>query len=76
MARIKEKYIPTPDPVRVITEDGIINWYGIQAPRYYPDWEHHRAWLKYHTGSASTPCREGYALADMPYDIEANVLAH
>lgn len=74
--RVKEKYVPIPDPIQAITEDGIINWYGQQAPRFYKGWQSHRAWLAYHTGSASTPCREGYELVDMPYDMEANTLAH
>lgn len=74
--RVPEKYIPTPDPVRVITPDGAIQWYGIQAPRYYKGWQAHRAWLLHHTGSASTPCREGYELDKLPMDLDAHVLAH
>lgn len=76
---LQQLQVAIPDPVRVITEDGVINWYGAQAPRFYPDWRGHRAWLLYHTGSASTPCREGYELdrcPETPYNIEANALAH
>lgn len=76
MAKIRARYIPTPTPIQVISPEGIISWYGEQAPRYYPDWQQHRAWLEYHTGSASTPCREGYELDKLPMDLDAHVLAH
>ena len=68
---------PIPDPVKVVDPaTGVVSWYGEQAPRLYRGWREHRAWLAYHTGSASTPVREGYELDKLPYDIEANALAH